>query len=66
MSYCRFDRAGFSFQETKDVLSSVASDCMVEDGECINAVELFWTPSDPEEILLGPDMYLDFPELIDL
>jgi hypothetical protein len=39
---------------------------MVEDGECINAVELFWTPSDREEVLLAPDMFLDFPELIDL
>jgi len=62
----RFDGAGFSFQGTKDVLSSIASDCMVEDGECMNAVELFWTPSDREEVLLAPDMFLDFPELIDL
>jgi uncharacterized membrane protein len=62
----RFDGAGFSFQGTKDVLSSIASDAMVEDGECINAVELFWTPSDRDEVLLAPDMFLDFPELIDL
>jgi hypothetical protein len=62
----RFDGAGFSFQGTKDVLSSIASDAIVEDGDCINAVELFWTPSDREEVLLAPDMILDFPELIDL
>ena len=62
----RFDGAGFSFQGTKDVLSSIASDAAVEDGECINAVELFWTPSDREEILFAPDMYLDFPEMITL
>lgn len=62
----RFEGAGFSFAGTKDVLTSVASDSMVEDGGCINAVELFWTPSAREEVLGAKDMILDFPELIDL
>ena len=41
-----FDGAGFSIAGTKEVLSSIASDVLVSDGECTNAVEVFWTPSD--------------------
>jgi uncharacterized membrane protein len=48
------------------VLASIASDSLVEGGECVNAVELFWTPSDREEVLKSQDVILDFPELIDL
>jgi uncharacterized membrane protein len=51
---------------TREVLSSIASDCLVERGECVNAVEIFWTPSDPEEVLTNRDLIIDFPELIDL
>ncbi len=63
---CRFAGAGYSFSGTKDVLASIASDSLVEGGECVNAVELFWTPSDREEVLVSQDVILDFPELIDL
>ena len=39
---------------------------MVEEGECLNAVEVFWTPSEATEVLNKNDVVLDFPELIDL
>ena len=61
-----FDRAGFSFADTKAVLSSIASDCRVEGGDCLNAVEVFWTPSEPTEKLTERDTIVDFPELITL
>ena len=61
-----FQGAGFSLSGTKEVLSSIASDCMVEEGECLNAVEVFWTPSEATEVLNKNDVVLDFPELIDL
>jgi uncharacterized membrane protein len=63
---CRFDGAGFSIAGTKEVLASIASDCLVDDGRCVNAVEVFWTPSDNKEILTKLDMIVDFPELIDI
>ena len=62
----RFKGAGFSRQGTKEVLSNIASDCMVEEGDNVNAVEVFWTPSDPNEVMSKTDMIVDFPELIDL
>jgi len=62
----KFDGAGYSLAGTKDVLSSIASDCIVDDGSCLNAVEVFWTPGEPEEVLVKNDIILDFPELIDL
>ena len=61
-----FDRAGFSLTETKEVLSSIASDCMVDDGDCLNAVEIFWSPSERDEVMNRLDMITDFPELIDI
>ena len=63
---CRFDGAGFSRAGTKEVLTSIAADCLVDDGYCVNAVEVFWTPGDNEEVLTKMDMIVDFPELIDL
>ena len=39
---------------------------MVDDGDCLNAVEIFWTPSDRDEVLTRMDMISDFPEIIDL
>ncbi|KAL7507367.1 hypothetical protein ACHAXN_004557 [Cyclotella atomus] len=59
-----FSRAGFSISETKDCLSSIMSDCRVMNGDCLNAVEVFWTPSDNNEVLTERDTVLDFPELI--
>ncbi|KAL7534101.1 hypothetical protein ACHAXR_008366 [Thalassiosira sp. AJA248-18] len=61
-----FDRAGFSLADTKNVLTSIASDCRVEGGDCLNAVEVFWTPSEPTEVLSERDTIIDFPELITL
>jgi uncharacterized membrane protein len=62
----RFEGAGSSISKTKDVLSSIASNCMVEEGECLNAVEIFWSPSEPNESMSKRDLIVDFPELIDL
>ena len=62
----KFEGAGFSIAGTKEVLSSIASDVNVEGGECLNAVEVFWTPSDKDEVLTKQDLIIDFPELIDL
>lgn len=61
-----FDRAGYSLAETKSVLTSIASDCRVEGGDCLNAFEVFWTPSEPSEILTERETIFDFPELITL
>mmetsp|Transcript_11816 Transcript_11816/g.25186 ORF Transcript_11816/g.25186 Transcript_11816/m.25186 type:complete len:258 (+) Transcript_11816:170-943(+) len=61
-----FDRAGFSTADTKSVLTSIASDCRVEGGDCLNAFEVFWTPSEPKEVLTERDIIVDFPELITL
>lgn len=60
------DGAGFSFAGTQKVLNSIASNCIVDDGDVTNAVEVFWTPSDPEETVTSRDIIVDFPELIDL
>jgi uncharacterized membrane protein len=48
------------------VLSSLAGDCLVDGGGCVNALEVFWCPGDHEEVLTKEDLYVDFPELIDL
>lgn len=61
-----FEGAGFSLSGTRDVLSSIASDAMVDEGYCVNAVEVFWTPSARNEFMTKNDVILDFPELIDL
>lgn len=61
-----FEGAGYSLSKTKDVLSSIAADCMVDEGYCLNAIEIFWTPGDREEVLTKNDLILDFPTLIDL
>lgn len=61
-----FEGAGYSLSKTKDVLSSIAADCMVDEGYCLNAVEIFWTPGDRDEVLTKNDLILDFPTLIDL
>lgn len=62
----QFDRAGYSVSDTKAVLTSIASDCRVEGGDCLNAVEVFWTPSESKDVLTERDCILDFPELITL
>jgi uncharacterized membrane protein len=62
----KFDGAGYSLSSTKEVLTSIASDALVDDGYCVNAVEVFWTPSDRQEVMTKKDMIVDFPELIDL
>lgn len=62
----KFDGAGYSIMQTKEVLSSIASDCLIDDGYCVNAVEALWTPSERNEVLSKNDVVLDFPELIDL
>mmetsp|Transcript_19578 Transcript_19578/g.18784 ORF Transcript_19578/g.18784 Transcript_19578/m.18784 type:complete len:262 (-) Transcript_19578:75-860(-) len=62
----KFDGAGYSITGTNEVLSSIAGDALVDDGYCVNAVEVFWTPSERDEVLTSRDVIVDFPELIDL
>lgn len=61
-----FDGAGYSIAKTNQVLSSIAADALVDDGYCVNAVEVFWTPSERDEVLTSRDVVLDFPEIVDL
>lgn len=61
-----FEGAGFSLAGTKDVVSSLASNCLVDEGYCVNAAEVFWCPSDRSEVLTSRDVIIDFPEIIDL
>jgi uncharacterized membrane protein len=61
-----FDGAGLSAADTQKVLKSIAANCKVEDGEVVNAVEVFWTPGDPKETLTSRDCIVDFPELMTL
>jgi uncharacterized membrane protein len=62
----RFDGAGFSMSGTQAVLNSIASNCMVDEGQVVNAAEIFWTPGDPKEALTSTDLIVDFPELVTL
>jgi len=62
----KFEGAGFSLSGTKEILSSIAANCLVDEGYCLNAAEVFWTPSDRNEILSSTDLIVDFPELITL
>lgn len=62
----KFEGAGYSFAQTKEVLASIASDVLIDDGYCVNAVEALWTPSERNEVLAKNDIIVDFPELIDL
>jgi uncharacterized membrane protein len=48
------------------VLSSIASDVLVAEGDVVNAVEVFWTPSKRDEVLTSTDIIIDFPELVTL
>lgn len=61
-----FEGAGYSATKTRDVLASIAADCLVDEGYCLNAAEVFWCPGEKDEVLSKNDMILDFPELIDL
>ncbi len=61
-----FEGAGYSASKTRDVIASIAADCLVDDGYCLNAAEVFWTPGEKDEVLTKNDMILDFPQLIDL
>mmetsp|Transcript_32812 Transcript_32812/g.46612 ORF Transcript_32812/g.46612 Transcript_32812/m.46612 type:complete len:145 (+) Transcript_32812:1-435(+) len=60
----KFEGAGYSLTGTKEVLSSIAADVLVEEGDNVNAVEAFWTPSERDEVLTSRDIIVDFPELI--
>ena len=61
-----FEKAGFSIAETQKVLTSIASDVLVDEGQVVNAFEAFWTPGDGKEVLTSRDIIADFPELVTL
>jgi uncharacterized membrane protein len=60
----RFKGAGYSLAGTKAVISSLASSVLVDNGYCLNAVEVLWTPTEMDEVLTPRDVVLDFPEII--
>ena len=47
-------------------IDAIASDAIVAEGNFVNAVEVFWTPSDREEVLTNMDIIADFPTLVTL
>jgi uncharacterized membrane protein len=51
---------------TQAVLNSIASNCLVDEGDVVNAAEIFWTPGEPSETLTSTDLIVDFPELVTL
>ena len=61
-----FEGAGYSAAKTRDVIASIAADCLVDEGYCLNAAEVFWTPGEKNEVLTKNDIIIDFPNLIDL
>jgi Protein of unknown function (DUF1517) len=61
-----FEKAGYSRSETQKVLTSIASDVLVDDGQVVNAFEAFWVPGDGNEVLTTRDIIADFPELVTL
>jgi uncharacterized membrane protein len=61
-----FEGAGYSATKTRDVIASIASDCLVDEGYCLNAAEVFWTPGEKNEVLSKTDIIVDFPNLITL
>ena len=44
----------------------LAGDVQAERGELLVAAEVLWTPSDDDEVMNRQDMFLDYPELMDL
>lgn len=57
----RFQGAGLSLTETKDVLSSIASDCVIGQGAYLNAVEVLVFSAD--RFSVEKDLFFAFPEL---
>ena len=59
MCHCRFEGAGYSLTGTKEVLTSIASDVLVAEGEVVNAVEVFLYPNKMLQLkMLGPNITL--------
>jgi len=55
-----------SSRDVSEVLQTLASEALTDDGENIMAVELLWTPSDSGSSLSKRDLIMDYPELIQL
>jgi uncharacterized membrane protein len=51
---------------TRQVLTSLASNAVVAEGEVVSAAEVLWTPSARDETLTSRDLMVDFPTLITL
>jgi uncharacterized membrane protein len=50
----------------KEILQSLASEALTDEGENIMAVEILWTPSEVGNVLSERDIVQDYPELIRL
>jgi uncharacterized membrane protein len=53
-------------REVKEILQSLASEALTDEGENIMAVEVLWTPSEVGNVLSERDIVQDYPELIRL
>lgn len=53
-------------QDVKEAIQTLASEALTDDGDNIMAVEVMWTPSDPNEVLSQRDVIIDYPELLRL
>ncbi|GAX22835.1 hypothetical protein FisN_24Lu129 [Fistulifera solaris] len=62
----QFNGAGFSMEATRQVLTSLANNAVVAEGEVLSAAEVLWTPSARDETLTSHDLMTDFPSLITL
>jgi uncharacterized membrane protein len=52
--------------ELKNVLQTLASEALSDEGENILAVEILWTPSEYGNILLQNEVIMNYPELLKL
>jgi uncharacterized membrane protein len=48
------------------VLTSLASNTVIAEGEVLSAAEVLWTPSARDETITSRDLLVDFPTLITL
>jgi len=61
-----FGNVGGDRAATTKALQVLAGDVQAERGELLVAAEVLWTPSDDDEVMTRRDMFLDYPELMDV
>jgi len=53
-----------NFVETRNCLEALAGDALVNDGENVLAVEVLWTPDEPNVVLTEREVIENYPELL--